>query len=145
MIFGVFMMSMMQIFNKMVSKFTTISILKVVMARSIVLIIGATGHSVLVARNNPFKQSRRNCYFLFHRGFWGTFVYTLEVTSVFLMPVSTAIVLISMQPIFTNILGHFMLGEKMRLLDVMAIFASTLGVILIASPEWFLKIFSGQL
>jgi drug/metabolite transporter (DMT)-like permease len=141
MILGVVMTTIMQIFHKLISKETDVPVTVTVISRTLIMFLGSLIIGAIFVGINPFKLSKRKCYLLSHRGLWGSISFSLEVTAIFLMPVGTAMVLISTQPIFCNILAAGLLNEKVKQLDVLALISSTFGVIMIVKTQWVLKVF----
>ena len=59
----------------------------------------------------------------------------LFLWSMRLIPLSLASSIFYAAPIVTSILSYFLLGEKLSKLEVISIFSSLFGVILLSNPE----------
>ena len=94
MLFGVTLMSFMNIGAKLVKINTQHSVLKVAFIRSFIMSVGSYSHGRFIYGVDPFKMSKAMWKLMFWRSLFGTMAFLLEVTAIYLMPISLAIVLV---------------------------------------------------
>ena len=63
------------------------------------------------------------------------------IVAIYLMPVSIAAVLVHTSPIMTSIFSFLVLGEKLSVFDLIGIFVSLIGVIIISNPDLIVSFF----
>jgi drug/metabolite transporter (DMT)-like permease len=110
--------------------------------RTSIMALGSYAYAKYIGGESPFSiRDKRLVWLLFLRGIMGCVTYTLEVMSVFFLPVSLAAVLISTQPIFASLMSYFVMGEKISKFELVSIIFSSFGVIMISKPRLFLHYF----
>ena len=146
MTFGIFCMSLSSMCIKITDEYTHQSTLMVFFWRTSFMVIGSFLYAYFIDNLNPFSiRDQQLIYLLIQRGAWGSISYSLEVLSIFLMPISMSVVLLQTQPIFSSLLSHFIMGERVSKLTILTIISSTFGVIMIANPQLIINLFGIKL
>eukprot|EP01088_Endostelium_zonatum_P011366 TRINITY_DN25495_c0_g1_i1.p1 TRINITY_DN25495_c0_g1~~TRINITY_DN25495_c0_g1_i1.p1 ORF type:complete len:355 (-),score=47.29 TRINITY_DN25495_c0_g1_i1:144-1208(-) len=83
-----------------------------------------------------FFGPRKHLRYLFIRGASGAGALLLYYYSLSALPLSVAIVISFLVPIFSGVLAALWIGEKYQLLDIVTAIASFVGVILVAEPPF---------
>lgn len=135
MLFGVVNMSFMAIGAKLLKLYTCQGVIKVAFVRSFIMGLGAYCHGRFIGKVNPFAIQSKMYLPLFWRCLYGSFAFYFELIALYLMPISLAIPIYFTQPIFAMVIGYIYLNEKMSKIDVVGVFVSMVGVILISNPN----------
>jgi LPXTG-motif cell wall-anchored protein len=93
----------------------------------IVLILYALKHTRPTLSGGKF-------YLLIQRGMLGFFAMTLFFYTVTTIPLGEAITLNKTSPLFVSVLAYYLLGEKLNLRTVFALFTGFMGIVFILKP-----------
>ena len=93
----------------------------------IVLILYALKHTSPTLNGGKF-------YLLIQRGMLGFFAMTLFFYTVTTIPLGEAITLNKTSPLFVAVLAYYLLGEKLNLRTVFALFTGFMGIVFILKP-----------
>jgi len=112
-----------------------IHLLQILFIRSVVAILGAT-IKIKMSPSIKLTDTPRDCYkYMLLRCVTGFLCMYLFLWSMTMIPLSLASSIFYAAPIVTSILSYFFLGEKLSKLEVISIFSSLFGVILLSNPE----------
>lgn len=85
---------------------------------------------------HPFGTNKLISKVVVFRGLFGGFAFMFKFYTLSALPLGDATALLSLYPIITIFLAHFLLGETMRPLQIVAAISSVVGAALIARPRF---------
>ena len=135
MLCGSLSMSLMNVTAKFLKQYTTISVIELCYFRSIIMTLGCLFHSYysgFTVLDIPNLQVGK---WVLLRSLFGFFAFTFQFVGIYLLPLSTAIVLYFTQPLSASVVNFIFNKEKLSVLEVMSIISAMFGVIVLTSPE----------
>ena len=128
-------MSFMAIGVKCIKLYTDQNVFKIALFRGCIMWGGSYLHGRFIGKIKPYNIDRKMAKLLFFRGLFGTLAFYFEIIAIYLMPISLAIVLYFTNPIFASLLSYLFIGERLSKFDIIGMFVSLIGVIIISNPK----------
>lgn len=135
MFLGSLSMSLMNVTAKMINQTTEVTVLEVCYFRGLIMAIGCTLHSYVSGFSLIDINDSTLAKWVFWRSFLGFLSFSFQFISLYLMPLSIAMVLYFTQPIFASVVSYFMAGEKLGCLNTISIVSAMLGVVILTHPQ----------
>ena len=134
MLMGSTSMALMNIFSKLVKNETNIAVMQMGAFRFLIMAVGCFIHARCTGVElTKFPGNTRN--WVFPRALFGYLSSMGQFISIFMLPLSIAVVLYFTQPITSSIITYFLLGEKMSWLQIISIVSSMIGVVFLCCPQ----------
>jgi len=99
--------------------------------------VGSYCHGKFIHKIDPFDISKDYFKLMIMRGIYGTLAFLFQLISIYLMPISLAMVLYFTQPIFASVFGYLFNNEGLNCFDIFGIIFSLFGTSIICNPVFF--------
>jgi drug/metabolite transporter (DMT)-like permease len=136
MLMGSVTMGLMNIIASALKVYTDITVFEVCYFRALVMALGCIFHSwykgftILDIPNEGNLPSLVSM-----RAVFGYFSFTCSFVSIYLMPLSIAMVIFFTQPISAALVNYSLGRERLSILDIVSIFSAMIGVIILTTPS----------
>ena len=126
-------MGVMNIFAKLVSEHTQITVLQLGIFRGVLMALGCYVHAIYSGIPIASVPSDKSGW-VFGRAFFGWLSSMCSFAAIYYLPLSIAVVLYYTQPISASLANWIFNNESLSKLQIVAIFSAMLGVVMLADP-----------